>query len=500
MNVINMSMRQVQVNTKFLNSLPPEWSKFVTDVKLARDLHTTNYDQLYSYLEQHEAHANETRLMHERYQDPLAFVANYNQSQSQLNNYHSQYNSTQFPQQTNTMIPQVHSPQAYSPMYPPPYQSQPQISHSFAPPSQQCQSHQTSSVSPIAYNTPQSSTQPLTEFPQMDSGLAVPVFNQGDDPIACLNKEMVFLTAVASSRFPSTNNQLRTSSNLRKQATIQDGRVTVQQVQGRQGQSYAGNNYKGNATSSGGNNAGGQAKVVKCYNCQGEDLGIPDGKAAQTTIPNTAAFQTEDLDAYDSNYDDVSNVKVVLVANLSNYDSDVISEEKNNEFLTAELERFKERVKTFEQRLNIDLSTWEKMIDSQMDDMFKEKIELKKQIDSLEQNLSNQIKENESLFQTFTDIRNKSKEKESKYMDKEIYLEKKIKEQDNIVYKVGQSAQTVHMLTKPQVFYDDTHKQALGYQNLFYLKKAQRIKPTLYDGSVISCQHVASPVIDDEET
>ncbi|GJW72365.1 retrovirus-related pol polyprotein from transposon TNT 1-94 [Tanacetum coccineum] len=65
MNVINMSMRPIQVNTKFLNSLPPGWSKFVTDVKLARDLHTANYDQLYSYLEQHEAHANETRLMRE---------------------------------------------------------------------------------------------------------------------------------------------------------------------------------------------------------------------------------------------------------------------------------------------------------------------------------------------------------------------------------------------------------------------------------------------------
>ncbi|GKE88077.1 hypothetical protein Tco_1565552 [Tanacetum coccineum] len=85
-------------------------------------------------------------------------------------------------------------------------------------------------------------------------------------------------------------------------------------------------------------------------------------------------------------------------------------------------------------------------------------------------------------------------------MDKEIDLEKKINEQDNIVYKVGQSAQTVHMLTKPQVFYDDTHKQSLGYQNSFYLKKAQRIKPTLYDGSVISSQQVVIHVIDDEET
>ncbi|GJW45102.1 hypothetical protein Tco_0073901 [Tanacetum coccineum] len=85
-------------------------------------------------------------------------------------------------------------------------------------------------------------------------------------------------------------------------------------------------------------------------------------------------------------------------------------------------------------------------------------------------------------------------------MDKEIDLEQKIKELDNIVYKVGQSAQTVHMLTKPQVFYDDTHKQALGYQNPFYLKKAQRIKPTLYHGNVISSQHVVILVIDDEET
>ncbi|GKE10367.1 hypothetical protein Tco_1413918 [Tanacetum coccineum] len=95
---------------------------------------------------------------------------------------------------------------------------------------------------------------------------------------------------------------------------------------------------------------------------------------------------------------------------------------------------------------------------------------------------------------------NESKEKENKYMENEIDLKNKIKELDNIVYKVGQSAQTVHMLTKPQVFYDNSHKQALGYQNLFYLKKVQRIKPTLYDGSVISSEHVAMLVIDDDET
>ncbi|GJR23637.1 hypothetical protein Tco_0972164 [Tanacetum coccineum] len=176
------------------------------------------------------------------------------------------------------------------------------------------------------------------------------------------------------------------------------------------------------------------------------------------------------------------------------------NKEQNNESITAELERYKERVKTFEQRLNIDLSSREKMIDSQMDDMIKEKLALKEQVDSLEQNLSKQIKEKECLLQTFTVFKSESKEKEDKYMENKIDLEKKIKELDNILFKVGQSAQTVHMLTKPQAFYDNIHKQALGYQNPFYLRKAQRIKPTLYDGIVMSDKHVAMPVIDDEET
>ncbi|GJQ99390.1 hypothetical protein Tco_0522375 [Tanacetum coccineum] len=82
---------------------------------------------------------------------------------------------------------------------------------------------------------------------------------------------------------------------------------------------------------------------------------------------------------------------------------------------------------------------------------------------------------------------------ESLTAELERYKER-IKELENIVFKVGQSAQTMHMLTKPQVFYDDTHKQALGYQNPFYLKKAQWIKPTLYDDVVISKQAFRLPI------
>ncbi|GKD16618.1 retrovirus-related pol polyprotein from transposon TNT 1-94 [Tanacetum coccineum] len=62
MNMIGMTMQPLQVNTKFVNKLQPEWSKFVTDVKLAKDMHTTNFDQLYAYLRQHEVHADEATI------------------------------------------------------------------------------------------------------------------------------------------------------------------------------------------------------------------------------------------------------------------------------------------------------------------------------------------------------------------------------------------------------------------------------------------------------
>ncbi|GJR67589.1 hypothetical protein Tco_0013654 [Tanacetum coccineum] len=124
-HTIGMIMQQVQVNFKFLNALPLEWSKFVTDVKLAKSLYTTNYDELYAYLSQHERHANEVRIMRERYPDPLTLVAN----------SPTLYNPSQSPQHSVTQ-------------------------HSQA------------------------------DFPQLDSGLAVHTFHQGEDPIECINKAM----------------------------------------------------------------------------------------------------------------------------------------------------------------------------------------------------------------------------------------------------------------------------------------------------------------------
>nr|GFC59542.1 hypothetical protein [Tanacetum cinerariifolium] len=88
---------------------------------------------------------------------------------------------------------------------------------------------------------------------------------------------------------------------------------------------------------------------------------------------------------------------------------------------------------------------------------------------------------------------------ESRNIDRELALEKEVKELNNIVFKRNQSAQTVHMLTKPQVFYNHATRQALGFQNPYYLKKAQQLKPNLYDGSVIGkSDDVVVP--DSEET
>ncbi|GJZ84012.1 hypothetical protein Tco_0649185 [Tanacetum coccineum] len=54
--------------------------RFVTAVKLNRGLRDSNYDQLYAYLKQHEAHANENKMMLDRFTqhtvDPLALMTN----------------------------------------------------------------------------------------------------------------------------------------------------------------------------------------------------------------------------------------------------------------------------------------------------------------------------------------------------------------------------------------------------------------------------------------
>ncbi|GKE46217.1 hypothetical protein Tco_1477475, partial [Tanacetum coccineum] len=80
MRNIMMTMPKMQLHSKFVNNMFPEWGRFVTIVKLNRGLKESNYDQLYAYLKQHGAHANKNKMMLERYNqhviDPLSLVSN----------------------------------------------------------------------------------------------------------------------------------------------------------------------------------------------------------------------------------------------------------------------------------------------------------------------------------------------------------------------------------------------------------------------------------------
>nr|GFA13761.1 hypothetical protein [Tanacetum cinerariifolium] len=59
------------------------------------------------------------------------------------------------------------------------------------------------------------------------------------------------------------------------------------------------------------------------------DLGIPEGQATQTIITHNATYQADDLDAYDSDCDELNSTKVALMANLSHYGLDTLAEIHN---------------------------------------------------------------------------------------------------------------------------------------------------------------------------
>ncbi|GKC75120.1 hypothetical protein Tco_1125894 [Tanacetum coccineum] len=71
-----------------------------------------------------------------------------------------------------------------------------------------------------------------------------------------------------------------------------------------------------------------------------------------------------------------------------------------------------------------------------MDDLIRNRNAFQQEIDTIKETLSNNVKEKESLSKTLTVFKTESKEKESKYIDKEIVLEKQNKELENIICKI----------------------------------------------------------------
>ncbi|GJY93802.1 hypothetical protein Tco_0509584, partial [Tanacetum coccineum] len=166
MKITQLNIPTHQMNTKFVNNLPPYWAKYVTNVKNNKDISVTTYVELYTYLKSYEPHAMKTLKKQEQSTsivDPLAYLA-------QTTHYRA-------PTQTTTPPP----PQ-YGPL--------------------------TSSTSK---QVPQSSN---------------------DAMLATMN-QIVNLLSDFQKQFPPTNNQLRTSSNSRSHAMVDDGQIITKTVQRR---------------------------------------------------------------------------------------------------------------------------------------------------------------------------------------------------------------------------------------------------------------------------
>nr|GEY13528.1 hypothetical protein [Tanacetum cinerariifolium] len=310
MNIYNMKLEQFQVNTKFLNTLPPEWSKFVTDLKLVR-------------------------LMHERNFDPLALVSNHQMTQSPYQTHQQSYQHTQFQSQVSSFQSSQYASPFQSSQYGLHAQSLTPLSITY--PSNDFQSSVHHNVCNPSSSIPQVEYAPSVhqqyDFSQPDSGLIVLVFQKGDDPIDAINHMMSFLTTV-----------------------------------GRQNSLAAGTSRPYTSGPSGNNS--GKQWTVNCYNCKGErhlskqcikpkrkrddawfkdkvllvqaqenrqilheeeleylaDPGIAKAQTTQYVITNNAAYQDGDLDAYDFDCDEINFAKISLIVNLSHYGFDNLAE------------------------------------------------------------------------------------------------------------------------------------------------------------------------------
>nr|GEZ85381.1 hypothetical protein [Tanacetum cinerariifolium] len=305
------------------------------------------------------------------------------------------------------------------------------------------------------YHTPHCLSQ--SEFSSPKTGLVVLVFQKGDDHIDVINHMMSFLTSIVTSRYPLTNNQLRASSNPRQQATINNGRCTKPKRR-KDEQWFEDRVLLVQAQANG--------QVLQEEELEFlADPGIAETSSTQYAVTDNAAYQADDLDAYDSDCDELNSAKIALMENLSHYGSDNLAEYMNesqytavqnsssptlqdnlilsvieqlktqvvnctkinqdnkniNEILTAELERYKNQERILKEQNNVENASV----------LYEQSLEIKK----LKHTLSEHLKEKESLEQKLTLLTNDFQKEESRNIDRELALEKQVKELNNIVFK-----------------------------------------------------------------
>nr|GEU82286.1 integrase, catalytic region, zinc finger, CCHC-type, peptidase aspartic, catalytic [Tanacetum cinerariifolium] len=225
-----------------------------------------------------------------------------------------------------------------------------------------------------------------------------------------------------------------------------------------------------------GNAAGHNENQIRCYNCRGVDLDeIEEVNANCILMANlqqasTSGTQSDKAPVYDS--DGLAEYTELLEPIPEQHQ--VPQNDNNVIFEVTSVEQGGKTVKQHPASF--------------------EETHLNKHLSKEKSNVSFLLEEKKRLKSDF-------KFRKDELPDKQIQLEKKLKELNNILVKTGQSIQTIHMLSpKTDSFYHTEQKMALGYQNPFYLKQAQKKQQSLYDEKVLLEKHDPPVVHDSEET
>nr|GEW67999.1 hypothetical protein [Tanacetum cinerariifolium] len=291
---------------------------------------------------------------------------------------------------------------------------------------------------------------------------------------------------------------------------------------------HEGNNARGAGTAGYGgaqNRVGyanpGQARQLKCYNCngigtsQGTSLNPSDHRTQNKVVDNDVdeqpiqdlalnvdnVFQDDDYDAFDSNVDEAPIAQTLFMANLSS--ADLGYDEAGSSYNLGVLSE--EQVELYEKRARFELTEREQKINAQLrvvitDRNIKEE-NLKKELHSVKMQVASTINHNKSMVEEVTSLKKDFKQKENQYLE-ELLDMKALKEKvEDKLFKQDQSLQTVHMLCIPKPYYDKQRKVAIGYKIPLCLTCAKQVLPALYnDHEIIKTGHVLAIVHNSKDT
>ncbi|GKA59788.1 hypothetical protein Tco_0759101 [Tanacetum coccineum] len=126
---------------------------------------------------------------------------------------------------------------------------------------------------------------------------------------------------------------------------------------------------------------------------------------------------------------------------------------------------------------------------------------LKSELHSAQILLSSTVGHYKSKTEEVTILKKDFKQKEDKFLEEFLDIKRLKDKIEDRLYKQDQSVQTVHMLCKPKSFYDEKHKVAIGYKNPLCLTRAKQAQSALYNGHVlVTTNHTPTVIHDSEDT